>query len=230
MLILQKFLVEGNNMHIKEITDSMKVIEKEREVILNILKNNFPQNTIVSFINENNNEISASIIRVFITDTNIPKLEVKTLIGNKVKLITLESILNQTITNDFKELQIGLKELQERFGLKYESHSNEKRIEIFYKILETVGIDSLFIDKKEWVVPEEQLISLLLNEDSTLRRFIEKLKIDRFFKLADALILNSNEFVVKHKVSDSYQKTAINEIKKNVWKSIVFSKVKLIEN
>ena len=64
-------------MHIKEITDSMKVIEKEREVILNILKNNFPQNTIVSFINENNNEISASIIRVFITDTNIPKLEVK---------------------------------------------------------------------------------------------------------------------------------------------------------
>ena len=230
MLILQKFLVEGNNMHIKEITDSMKVIEKEREVILNILKNNFPQNTIVSFINENNNEISASIIRVFITDTNIPKLEVKTLIGNKVKLITLESILNQTITDDFKELQIGLKELQERFGLKYESHSNEKRIEIFYKILETVGIDSLFIDKKEWVVPEEQLISLLLNEDSTLRRFIEKLKIDRFFKLADALILNSNEFVVKHKVSDSYQKTAINEIKKNVWKSIVFSKVKLIEN
>ena len=217
-------------MHIKEITDSMKVIEKEREVILNILKNNFPQNTIVSFINENNNEISASIIRVFITDTNIPKLEVKTLIGNKVKLITLESILNQTITNDFKELQIGLKELQERFGLKYESHSNEKRIEIFYKILETVGIDSLFIDKKEWVVPEEQLISLLLNEDSTLRRFIEKLKIDRFLKLADALILNSNEFVVKHKVSDSYQKTAINEIKKNVWKSIVFSKVKLIEN
>ncbi len=217
-------------MHIKEITDSMKVIEKEREVILDILKNNFPQNTIVSFINENNNEISASIIRVFITDTNIPKLEVKTLIGNKVKLITLESILNQTITDDFKELQIGLKELQERFGLKYESHSNEKRIEIFYKILETVGIDSLFIDKKEWVVPEEQLISLLLNEDSTLRRFIEKLKIDRFLKLADALILNSNEFVVKHKVSDSYQKTAINEIKKNVWKSIVFSKVKLIEN
>ncbi|MFY4796824.1 hypothetical protein ACOTVS_09895 [Aliarcobacter butzleri] len=217
-------------MHIKEITDSMKVIEKEREVILNILKNNFPQNTIVSFINENNNEISASIIRVFITDTNIPKLEVKTLIGNKVKLITLESILNQTITDDFKELQIGLKEMQERFGLKYESHSNEKRIEIFYKILETVGIDSLFIDKKEWVVPEEQLISLLLNEDSTLRRFIEKLKIDRFLKLADALILNSNEFVVKHKVSDSYQKTAINEIKKNVWKSIVFSKVKLIEN
>ena len=217
-------------MHIKEITDSMKVIEKEREVILNILKNNFPQNTIVSFINENNNEISASIIRVFITDTNIPKLEVKTLIGNKVKLITLESILNQTITDDFKQLQIGLKELQERFGLKYESHNNEKRIEIFYKILETVGIDSLFIDKKEWVVPEEQLISLLLNEDSTLRRFIEKLKIDRFLKLADALILNSNEFVVKHKVSDSYQKTAINEIKKNVWKSIVFSKVKLIEN
>ena len=217
-------------MHIKEITDSMKVIEKEREVILNILKNNFPQNTIVSFINENNNEISASIIRVFITDTNIPKLEVKTLIGNKVKLITLESILNQTITDDFKELQIGLKEMQERFGLKYESHSNEKRIEIFYKILETVGIDSLFIDKKEWVVPEEQLISLLLNEDSTLRRFIEKLKIDRFLKLADALILNSNEFVVKHKVSDSYQKTAINEIKKNVWKSIVFSKVKIIEN
>ena len=127
-------------------------------------------------------------------------------------------------------MQIGLKELQERFGLKYESHNNEKRIEIFYKILETVGIDSLFIDKKEWVVPEEQLISLLLNEDSTLRRFIEKLKIDRFLKLADALILNSNEFVVKHKVSDSYQKTAINEIKKNVWKSIVFSKVKLIEN
>ncbi|MFX4240250.1 hypothetical protein ACOL3H_07090 [Aliarcobacter butzleri] len=216
-------------MDIEEITNSIKTIEKERELIFNILNSNFPQNTIVSYMNEKNIEISASVIRVFITDTNIPKLEVKTLVNNKVKIITLESILSQTITNSFKELQISIKALQERFGLIYESHTNEKRIEIFQKILEKVGIDSLFVDKKKWIVSEDKLINLLLNEDTIFSRFIEKLKIDRFLKFADVLTLNSDEFIIKHKVSDSYQKAAINEIKKNIWKSIVFSKVKLIE-
>lgn len=74
-----------NKIDYTKINNALEIIKEQRNIILCELLREFPIGCNITYLNENNIEIDATVINHRVTEDNIPKLDIKTLENKKIK-------------------------------------------------------------------------------------------------------------------------------------------------
>lgn len=195
-----------------KINNALEIIKEQRNIILCELLREFPIGCSITYINEDNIQTKAIVINHRVTDDNIPKLDIRTIESKKVKLIPITKIINKTITESVISKQEQLTNFGKEFNIKDISLEDEKRLEIFRAALLKNELNCLLPINISSDVNINEFMNFLLHEDGYFPRYINNCKFEKFVRIIDALLLNKQELIQKHKVNNNYQKTIFNEI------------------
>lgn len=198
-------------MNIETINNALQVISEQREIIITELVKEFPIGCLVSYMN-NNSESNGIVMNHSISDSNIIRLEVKTVDFKKIKLVSLKDITGKTITDKVNEKQSIINDWMEQYGIKDATLFDEKRAEVLKAVLIKVGLSKITNIEVAKNTNISDVVDFLLDSSSRLYKEINKMKFDRFHKVVDALILDNMKFKLKHKTHDKYQYAILSDI------------------
>lgn len=176
------------NINFKNINNALEIIKEQQNIILCELLKEFPLGCNITYLNENNIEIDATVINHRVTEDNIPKLDIKTLENKKIKLIPINTIIKKSLSDEVLKKQKIISELSSQFKISNATINDEKRIEIFKAVLLQMELNSLTEFKLSSSIDKEKFVDFLLL-DSKLSKPIMSMKFDKFTITLEVFLL-----------------------------------------
>lgn len=127
----------------KNINNALEIIKEQQNIIQCELLKEFPLGCNITYLNENNIEIDATVINHRVTVDNIPKLDIKTLENKKIKLIPINIIIKKSLSDEVLKKQKIISELSSQFKISNATINDEKRIEILKAVLLQINLNNL---------------------------------------------------------------------------------------